>query len=218
MESITEILFNAAPYVHYISFGLLVLAGLNLPVSEDLVFIVSSSIAATMVPENSAIIFIACFLGAYTSDIMAYGIGRFAAGNLLKNESLKKLPLISSLFSEKKLESLRGYFNRYGTKTLFFGRFIPFGIRNILFMTSGLIRMDIRKFMLVDFAALACTSTVLYSLGYSLGQNYMVIFPYLSRYRIVIMALLVIFIIFFNRRRIIDAFFIKPEETPEPGE
>ena len=50
MDYITNILLNAAPYVHFISFGLLLLAGFNLPISEDLVFIVSASIAATMVP------------------------------------------------------------------------------------------------------------------------------------------------------------------------
>ena len=67
---------SVANNLHFISFGLLILAGFNIPISEDLVFIISASIAAAVIPENRFLIFAGCFLGASFSDIIAYSIGR----------------------------------------------------------------------------------------------------------------------------------------------
>lgn len=179
-----------APNVHFISFGLLILAGFNFPVSEDLVFIVSASIAATIVPENTVYIFTGCFLGAYFSDVIAYVLGRTLGRKLLKISFFQKF------FPEEKIEKIERYFLKYGGKTLFFGRFIPFGMRNVLFATSGIVKMKIRKFLAVDLMALSVTSTIMFYLGYSLGRNYKVIFPYLNRYKFAILAIFILFIVF----------------------
>jgi len=77
LSDIPDYLISMAPYLHYVSFALLILAGFNLPISEDVVMIVSGSIAATVVPENTFIILVGCFLGAYISDIFAYCMGRY---------------------------------------------------------------------------------------------------------------------------------------------
>ncbi|MCL1911248.1 MAG: DedA family protein [Leptospirales bacterium] len=200
MESISELLFNAAPYVHFISFGLLLLAGFNLPVSEDVVYIVSASIAATIVPENTFKILAGCFAGAYISDIMAYSIGRFLIGDILLKKP--KLGIIKRGFSEERMLRLKSYFDRYGLKTLFFGRFIP--VRNILFMTCGLMKMRLRHFLIVDMCALTCTSAILFSIGYTLGENYDKIFPYIQRYKIVALFLAALILILINRKNILN--------------
>jgi membrane protein DedA with SNARE-associated domain len=192
---ITSILTNSVGNnLHFISFGLLLLAGFNIPISEDLVFIVSASIAAAVYPENTFLIFAGCFLGAYLSDLIAYFIGRHG------------LPLIQEfgfLKSEKMKErivSLHIYFKKYGGKTLFFGRFIPFGVRNIMFITAGLVRVSILKFMIIDFLALAITSTLLFTVGYKFGENIELIMMYLSRYKITIFIIFLTFILIFVLR------------------
>ena len=199
----TELLFNAAHYVHFISFGLLFLAGFNLPVSEDIVYIVSASIAATIVPENTHKIFAGCFAGAYISDVMAYFIGRFVIGDiLLKHPSLSKLAIIKHGFSEERVLRLKNYFDKYGLKTLFFGRFVP--MRNILFMTCGFTKMRLRNFLIVDICALTFTSIILFSIGYSLGENYDIIFPYIKRYNAVALFLVAFIFILIKRKRILN--------------
>lgn len=189
-EIINE-LYNMAPYVHYISFGLLVLAGFNLPVSEDLVYITSAAIASTIIPENTVKIFIGCFLGAYISDIIAFYIGKLAGNKLLETKLFKKI------IPEQKILMLKVYFKRYGGKTLFFGRFIPFGVRNAIFMTSGLVHMRITKFLLIDLASLSITSCILFYLGYQFGQKLDTIKEYVGQYKIVL-AVIVIFLITFH--------------------
>jgi membrane-associated protein len=192
---ITNILTDSVAHnLHFISFGLLILAGFNLPISEDLVFIVSASIAAAVYPENTYLIFAGCFLGAYLSDLIAYSIGRHG------------LPLIQRygfLKSEKMKErfvSLNTYFKKYGGKTLFFGRFIPFGVRNVMFITAGLVRVNIVKFMIIDFLALSVTSTTLFVIGYKFGENIDLIMKYLSSYKITIFIIFLTAILIFLLR------------------
>ena len=149
-----------AENLHFISFGLLLLAGLNFPVSEDLVFIISASIAATIIPENTYLIFFGCYLGAYMSDIIAFSLGRYGLPLLFKTN------LFNRKSTRKKIVRIESYFNKYGGKTLFIGRFIPFGVRNMLFLTAGMVKFNFFKFLLIDLAALTVTpvpGTVFYN-------------------------------------------------------
>ncbi len=200
MDYISEILFQMAPNVHFISFGLLLLAGFNLPISEDIVFIISASIAATIVPENRYMIFAGCFAGAYISDIIAHLLGRFAGRRILKMEFFKdRIP-------EEKINRIELYFKKYGGKTLFFGRFVPFGVRNMLFITAGIVKMDILKFLTVDLMALSVTSVILFSLGYSFGKNYRQIMPYVEKYKLVIFIIFILLIVFLYLRKRFNKF------------
>jgi len=186
MAYISQLLFNFAPQVHYVSFALLFLAGFNLPISEDIVFIISASIAATIIPEHTFKIAAGCVLGAYSSDIIAYCLGRFGMKFILEHKKLAKS------YPMDKIRKIEDYYQSHGAKTLFFGRFIPFGVRNIIFLTAGLAKMKIYKFMLVDLLALSITSTILFSIGYTLGSNYQIIFPYLNKYKLIIFSLFIL--------------------------
>lgn len=218
MDFIPELLYSVAPYVHFIAFGLLMLAGLNLPVSEDIVFIVSASIAATIVPQNTPLIFAGCFAGAYASDIVAYLIGRyFIGGFLIKHPAVKEWRIVKLLFGEKNISRLEEYFNKYGSKTLFFGRFVP-GIRNLLFMTCGLTKMKMPRFLIIDICALCCTSAILFSIGYNLGENYDIIFPWLDKYKIIILIIFIAAMILLNRKKIAALFAKYTEKKAKVGE
>ena len=194
MFDIKELLMGMLPYTQFISFSLLVLSGFSLPISEDIVFIISASIAATAVPENRYYIFLGCFLGAITGDTVAYCIGRYGINRILNNKFLERIKFINREKTESRLRRMEEYFRRYGGKTIFFGRFIPFGARNAIFMTCGLIRMKFLKFIITDLAALACTSAILFTLGYSFGNKYEIIFPYLQRYKFFMLGFVIVLI------------------------
>jgi len=188
MTYLTQLLFDFAPYVHFIAFSLLFLAGFNLPISEDIVFIISASIAATIVPENTFKIAAACVLGAYSSDIIAYFLGRYGMKFILQHKKLARF------YPMEKINKIESYYTSHGAKTLFFGRFIPFGVRNIIFLTAGLAEMKFFKFCIVDFIALSLTSTILFTSGYQLGANYEIIFPFLNKFKIAIFIIFVAFL------------------------
>lgn len=206
MLNVKDLLMGMVPYTHFISFGLLLLAGMNMPISEDVIFIISASIAATLAPENRYYIFAGCFLGAVSSDIIAYCIGRYGINRILSSRTLIKLKLINPEKMERRIQKAVDYFERYGGKTIFFGRFIPFGVRNAIFMTCGIIRMNPLKFILIDTSALVCTSTILFALGYTFGNNYEELFPYMNKYKFLIIGLLfVIVLIMYVRKK----YFVK---------
>ncbi len=196
MFDVKEILTGMTPYVQYISFALLMLSGMSLPISEDIVFIISASIAATVAHDNIYYIFAGCFLGAYLSDIVAYFIGRYGINKILLSPFMVRMKIINQDRLQSRLGIMQNYFASYGGKTLFFGRFIPLGMRNVIFMTCGLIKMNLVKFMIIDLCAVTCTSLILFSLGYTFGNNYEVILPYLNRYKFVLGGIILVFISF----------------------
>jgi membrane-associated protein len=191
MDIVNLLSVSMAENLHFISFGLLLLAGINFPVSEDLVFIISASIAATIIPENTYLIFAGCFMGAYLSDVIAFSLGRYGLPLLFKTN------LFNRKSTRKKIVRIESYFNKYGGKTLFFGRFIPFGVRNMLFLTAGMVKFNFIKFLLIDLAALAVTSTLLFYLGFKFGENIEVIMHYLNTYKIFAFVLFALFVLIY---------------------
>ncbi|MFW6365352.1 MAG: DedA family protein [Spirochaetota bacterium] len=180
---ITEALFTFAPYTPFIAFGLLMLAGCNLPISEEVVVIASASIAATVVPQLTVQIYAGCWLGVYISDIMVYCIGRFLGRRVLDTRwgAAMRLP--------QKTGKVSGYLQKYGVVTLLLGRLVPFGFRNILFTTAGLARMRAAKFLFFDVIPLTVTTSVYFYLGHLLGEKYETIFPLMDRLKFGIFGL-----------------------------
>ena len=43
---------------------------------------------------------------------------------------------------------MMGFYKKYGALTLVIGRFIPFGVRNAIFLTSGISKMPFAKFFI----------------------------------------------------------------------
>ena len=69
-----------------------------------------------------------------------------------------------------------------GIFTLIVCRFLPFGIRNALFLTSGMRGMFFGKFALRDGLAALLSTTVLCKLGYTFGANDEPLLGYIKNY------------------------------------
>lgn len=166
MDSIISFLFAHAQYAHWIIFGALMLAGINVPISEDLMIILSAVLAATVVPENTVWLFACVFLGCYLSDWVCYWIGRKLGPKLWK------IGWFAKTFDAKKLDTIHNYYQKYGFWTLLIGRFIPFGVRNLLFLSAGMGKMHFGKFILSDGIACILSNTALFTLAFYVGKNY----------------------------------------------
>ncbi|MFZ0565238.1 MAG: DedA family protein [Chlamydiales bacterium] len=172
MEVIFLFIQDHVQYAHWMVFGLLMLAGLNFPISEDLLIIVCGVFSSTVAPQISWKLFIFLFLGAYLSDWMVYWIGRVWGSRLWRVKWFAKL------FHPKRLKQIEHYYKRFGLRTLLVGRFIPFGVRNCLFATAGMGKMPFGKFLLGDGVACLLSNTTLFTLSYFCGKN----FTYLMKY------------------------------------
>lgn len=189
MESIFTYICENAEYAHYIFFGLLFLAGLNVPISEDLLLITAGAIVSRCMPDQYFSLYLWMFFGCWISGWEAYWIGR------IFGPKLYKLSWFNRLINPENIKNLHGYYERFGIWTFIVGRFIPGGVRNALFITSGMGKMPFLLFTTRDFFAALISTNVMFYLGFVFGENYEVISAYFVRYNRIALAVLILFII-----------------------
>lgn len=194
-ETIDTLLLFARENIHLAPFiicGLLLLAGLNIPISEDLMIFISAMIAINS-PEYLPWIFTGLFIGAFGSDLIAYGIGRFLG------ERIFSIPMFKRLLTVEKLHRMANFYNKYGLRVLIVGRFIPFGVRNLMFITAGLGKSNFPKFFIADFFAALISVSTYFSLFYVFGED---ILDLIKRFNIVLFSLFIVSAgIYLYRRR-----------------
>ena len=150
----------------WIVFGTLLLAGVNIPISIDIVLVFCAFLAASVIPESTYALYFSILIGCSVSGWLAYWLGRIGGRKILATK------FISKFISEQKVEKVENYYKRNGILTLIVGRFIPFGIRNCIFLTTGISKMNFWKFALVDFLACAAWSSLMFFAFFHLGKNF----------------------------------------------
>jgi len=180
MESLIEYIQANVVMAPYLIFGLLFLAGFNIPVSEDVMIFISAILAAKN-PEYMPHLFIGVFLGAYISDLICYSV----MGRVLGNK-IFKMKLFASMASPEKIDKVHSFYEKYGIITLVLGRFIPFGVRNALFLTAGLGKMNAWKFALSDLFACTLSTVSFFWLYYTYGNT---VIEYVKKGNIIIFSI-----------------------------
>lgn len=188
-----------ANQAHWMVFATLMLGGLNFPISEDLTILASGAIGSVCVPEYAKRLFIWTYLGSWISAWETYWIGR------LLGPKLYRIPWFSRVINPQKIDNLHYYYEKFGVFTFIIGRFIPGGVRNALFLSSGLGKMPFHKFMLRDGLACLISTSVLFSLGYGFARNYLIIGEYLKTYNLLalgifVFAILIIYLLIRKRK------------------
>jgi len=147
----------------WLIFGLLLLAGFNIPISEDGMLFISALLAAKN-PDYLVPLFLGVYAGAYFSDLICYSLGRFLGPKLFE------FKLFKNMVSKERVSKIHNFYEKYGIATLIIGRFIPFGVRNGLFLTAGFGKMNFVKFALSDLLAATISCTVYFTLYYKMGD------------------------------------------------
>lgn len=189
MDSLLTFMSENAQSAHWVLFLLIMLAGINVPISEDILVLAGGAIATSYIPENTTQIFIWIFIAAWISAWEAYWIGR------LLGPKLYDIKWFSHVLSFKRIERLHHFYEKYGILTFLVGRFIPGGVRNALFMTSGLGKMPFHKFILRDLPACFLQVSVFFYLGHLLGENYKVVISNIKAYNTVFLVVFVAIIV-----------------------
>ena len=194
MEQVIEYIQMNVAMAPYMIFGLLFLAGFNIPVSEDVMLFVSAILAAKN-PEYTIALFSAVFAGAYISDLICYAfMGRFLGNKIFK------IKFFASMASPEKIQKVTNFYEKYGILTLLVGRFIPFGVRNALFLTAGLGKMNALKFAISDLIACTISCVSFFSLYYYFGET---VIEYVKKGNIILfsVACVIVVVLFLKKRR-----------------
>lgn len=162
-------------FAPWVIFALALLAGLNVPISIDILLTLSALIAAHYLPEKLILLFSLFTIGCILSAWISYSLGRFF-GRFIPSERRAKIS---------------AFYAKFGCITFFICRFIPFGVRNLFFMSSGASKVSFYKFALFD--AMACTlwSSLFFFSIYHLGQNFDSVLTLLKHLNIAIFAVFI---------------------------
>ena len=163
MPDIFSLLRDYIDFFPLLAFVGLLLAGLNLPVSEDLIIITG----AILCHEKHSLIItslIAIFAGVIITDFFVFWVGTRVRKGAAKSK------FFTRLVPEKALDKMHYYLDKYGIFTFIVCRFIPFGVRNTLFFTSGIFKLRLRVFVLYDIIAALISVNTLFFLTFHFGE------------------------------------------------
>ena len=204
MEHLINFLGGYSAHIIYaLIFLFLLLCGLGMPIPEDIILLTTGYFVHTgdikLIPAL-IITYIAVLIG----DTFIYLIGRIWGLSILKKKFFRRI------FSEKKIEIARHHFNLYGSKTVFFARFVV-GIRSVTFWSAGVVGFKYWQFIIHDgLAALISVPAIVY-IGYFFGENLDYIVKKVKRIEIalsVVGGLLLILLIYYSIKK-----WKKREET-----
>ena len=97
-------------------------------------------------------------LGAFVIYLIARKIGRIGLNKYVKYAKIK----------ESSIEKAYKWFEKYGDKSVIFGRLVP-GIREIVSIPAGILNMNPKKFLIFTFIGSCAWSTILSAVGYYFG-------------------------------------------------
>ncbi len=198
MEGFSSFIIENKDLAHWFIFFSALLAGLNVPISIDLLLIGGAFLASNVIPDQTIKIFSFTLAGCVMAAWIAYFLGR------LLGPKVTKLPLIRSAVTEERVEKVRVFYERYGLWTFMVGRFIPFGVRNCIFMSSGLSKVPFKKFALYDLLACTIWATSAFTIFYFTCKNYTLLISHLKTFNIIIFSLFavtLISVIWYKKRK-----------------
>ncbi|HTV49338.1 MAG TPA: DedA family protein [Phycisphaerae bacterium] len=171
----TQFLLPLLTHFTYLALSLLmIVAGCGVPIPEDVPLILSgylchpkySPLAGTTVgATNLSLMVLFGMGGIIIGDSILWYVGRYGidSNNIVARHARK-------ILHTQRRTMVEQYFLKYGTPTLFIGRFIP-GVRAIIFALCGISRMPYWKFILVDGLAGFITVSVCIFVGYWQSHN-----------------------------------------------
>lgn len=136
-----------------------------IPPLPTLVFLPTAGIVAAQTgigPLQAALLGIPGGAGATVSAVIVYGI----SARLGRAAILRYLGRVR--VGEKKIERAESWFEKHGSKTIFFGRMVPV-FREMVSIPAGLLGMRLPLFVVYTFAGSTVWCTVLILVGYYIG-------------------------------------------------
>lgn len=151
------------------------------------------------------------FLPAILAGVLGTVLGAlpwYYAGQLLGEERLQQLADKYGKWisvSGKDIQKANNWFNRHGTKAVFFGRLVP-GVRTLISIPAGINGMAVIPFLLYSTIGTIIWVSFLTIAGYylaSLNKDYHLVDEYLGPVSKIVLAILVIgFILWIVRKKL----------------
>lgn len=137
-------------------------------------------------------------LGSVVGALALYWLGRWFGRERLY-VVFEKVPLLKV----SDLERTEGWFAKYGTKAVFFGRFVPI-FRSLISIPAGVEAMPQRTFLLLTAVGSAIWNTLFVMLGYGLGTQWERVSDVVGFYSNAVLVLVLLVIVAFVVVRVVQ--------------
>lgn len=151
-----------APYLTLL--GAIWVASVGVPIPEDIALVAGGIACFTGAAKLWIMIPVAMF-AVLSGDLFIFYLGHRWAANLLEHRMTRHLA------SPDRVAKLKVKFHEHQIKTIFVGRFLP-GVRALVFLTAGAMKINVWKFLLVNGCAALISVPVFVVLGYLFGHSY----------------------------------------------
>ncbi|MBP7636023.1 DedA family protein [Candidatus Ozemobacteraceae bacterium] len=142
-------------------FLVLVLCGVGLPVPEEITFITAGYVVSQTGADLNLMILVS-LLGLMMGDSLIYFFGNHFGVAILSRWPFR------ILFSEKMLVKSRSFFEKYGSRAVFFAGFFA-GVRATTYFMTGSMKFSYWKFLFWDFIRAVLTCPISIWAGYTFG-------------------------------------------------
>jgi len=180
----------------YVAIALvLFLAGLGVPIPEDIPLIYGGVLAGQG-HMDVYVHFAVSMVFILVGDVSLYLIGRRLAARRLRraaasaaDQALDSLTPSrwDRLASPERLAKVEGYFDRYGSWSVFLGRFVA-GVRGAVFLTAGMGGFPLWRFVLLDGLAALVSVPAWIALGYWAGARWEQLLEQAKTYQIYLLG------------------------------
>jgi len=125
-------------------------------------------------------------IGSVVGALALYGLGAWL-GRRRMYAIAARLPLIKT----EDVERTEAWFERHGSKAVFFGRMIPI-FRSLISIPAGIERMPLLRFTLLTLAGSAIWNTIFVLAGFFLGANWHIVEDYAGIFQKIVIAAVII--------------------------
>ncbi len=174
-------------------FLLMAIDSVNIPIPSEITMPFSGFLAGQGT-FNFWMVVLAGTIGSVIGSLISYSIAYFVGKPLIN--FLKKIPIVNRDYFK-----VEKFFNNHGQKTIFWGRLIPV-VRTFISFPAGIFKVNIWKFTFLTIIGSFIWSLALSFLGYILGENWMVLQKYFHRFDYLILAIILVFIVWYIWRKL----------------
>jgi len=185
----------SAYIVHFSYLGLfavLMLCGLGLPVPEDVALLTGGFLVHRGITDYPTTLAIS-LVGVVMGDNSLFLIGRRFGTGLLSYFGVERP------YSRERIEWLRGFMDRHGSKAIFYARFLA-GLRALIYLSAGSLGVRPARFFFYDLLGALISVPVMVSIGYFFGPQIELGIAYIGGFERVLILIVVISLLFWLSR------------------
>lgn len=131
-------------------------------------------------------------VGAFALYYLGVALGRDRMRRIVD-----KLPLVKL----SDVDKAEAWFDKHGTKAVFFGRMIPI-FRSLISVPAGIEKMNPVKFLSLTIAGSAIWNTIFVLAGYYLGENWAIVEDYAGIFQYIVIAVVLLLMAWWLTNRV----------------